>query len=285
MSPAGSPVESPEPDAADDPTRSVSGSGAGADDRPARGWSWLRPRARRVDLSIAVLLGLLGFAAAVQVRSAQDEGLLASAREEDLVRILDDLSNREDRLRREVATLTQQRDSLTSGSDQTEEALAQARRRTQVLGVLAGTVEARGPGIVLTLTDPDGEMGAEVLLDALEELRGAGAEAVQVQGPAGPGAGESAEAGPVVRVVASTALVDGEDGGIEVDGVLLRPPYRFTVLGDPGTLASAMGIPGGVQDVARRVGGEALVTQEEDLAVTALRRLEPPRYARPTGED
>ena len=245
----------------------------------------LRPQRRRVDVSVAVLLLLLGFAAAVQVRSAQDDGLLASAREEDLVRILDDLSNREDRLRREVATLTQERDGLTSGSDRNEAALEQARRRAQVLGVLAGTVAARGSGIELTLTDPEGEMGADVLLDALEELRGAGAEAVQLQGPVPVGSGEGAEAGPVVRVVASTALVDGEDGGVVVDGTLLRAPYRFTVLGDPGTLASAMGIPGGVEDVAARAGGEALVTRSEELEVTALRVLEPPRYARPTGED
>jgi uncharacterized protein YlxW (UPF0749 family) len=248
----------------------------------------LRPRLRRVDVSVAVLLALLGFAAAVQVRSAQDDGLLASAREEDLVRILDDLSNREDRLRRELASLAAARDRLSSGSDQAQVALEQARRRTQVLGVLTGTVEARGPGIVLTLTDPGGELGADVLLDALEELRGAGAEAIQVEGPVVVGEGEGAA--PVVRVVASTALVDaqpaedGAGGGVEVDGTLLRPPYRFTVLGDPGTLASAMAIPGGVEDVAERAGGQALVARSEDLAVTALRPLARPRYARPTGE-
>lgn len=260
--------------------------------RPVPAWQRLgralRPRLRRVDVSVAVLLALLGFAAAVQVRSAQDDGLLASAREEDLVRILDDLSNREDRLRRELASLAAARDRLSSGSDQAQVALEQARRRTQVLGVLTGTVEAKGPGIVLTLTDPEGALGADVLLDALEELRGAGAEAIQLEGPVLVGEGEGAP--PVVRVVASTAFVDaapegdGAGGGVEVDGTLLRPPYRFTVLGDPGTLASAMAIPGGVEDVAERAGGQAVVTRSEDLAVTALRPLTTPRYARATGE-
>lgn len=248
----------------------------------------LRPRLRRVDISVAALLALLGFAAAVQVRSAQDDGLLAAAREEDLVRILDDLSNREDRLRRELAGLAAAKERLSSGSGQAQVALEQAQRRTLVLGVLTGTVEARGPGIVLTLTDPQGELGADVLLDALEELRGAGAEAIQLEGPVVAGEGEGSA--PVVRVVASTALVDAtsDDGagpdGVEVDGTLLRAPYRFTVLGDPGTLASAMAIPGGVEDVAERAGGRAVVTQGEDLAVTALRPLSRPRYARPTGE-
>lgn len=248
----------------------------------------LRPRLRRVDVSVAVLLALLGFAAAVQVRSTQDDTLLASAREEDLVRILDDLSTREDRLQRELAALAAAKERLSSGSGQAQAALEQARRRTQVLGVLTGTLEARGPGIVLTLTDPRGELGADVLLDALAELRGAGAEAIQVEGPVTTGEGEGAA--PVVRVVASTALVDadptddGGSGGVEVDGTLLRAPYRLTVLGDPGTLASAMAIPGGIEDVAERAGGRALVTRSEDLAVTALRPPSRPRYARPTGE-
>jgi len=41
--------------------------------------SLLQPRLRRVDIAVAVLVGLLGFAAAVQVRSTKDDGVLASA--------------------------------------------------------------------------------------------------------------------------------------------------------------------------------------------------------------
>jgi small basic protein len=52
------------------------------------------PRLRRVDVLVALLLAVLGFAAAVQVRTTQTEGPLAYARQEDLVTILDDLSNR-----------------------------------------------------------------------------------------------------------------------------------------------------------------------------------------------
>ena len=47
--------------------------------------TFLRPRARRVDVLVAALLLLLGFALAVQVRSTQSDGLLANARQEDLV--------------------------------------------------------------------------------------------------------------------------------------------------------------------------------------------------------
>jgi uncharacterized protein YlxW (UPF0749 family) len=248
----------------------------------------LRFRSRRVDIAVAVLLGILGFAAAVQVRSTQaDEGVLASARQEDLVAILDDLNSRSARLRQEINTLTATKERLTSGTGQDEAALAEARRRSQVLGILAGTVPAHGPGIQLTISDPDAKITADVLLDALEELRDAGAEAVQIEGPVGDDG--SAAAGPgatrAVRVVAATAFTDAEDpGGIEVDGTLLRAPYRFTVIGDPATLAAAMAIPGGVTDNVGQRGGRAVVTRSESVAVTALRPLDRPRYARPTAE-
>lgn len=241
-------------------------------------WSrLLAPRLRRVDVAVAVLLGLLGFAAVVQVRSTQEDGPLATARQEDLVQILDDLDNRNDRLRAEVAALEQAQRDLTSGTGRTEAALEEARRRAQLLGVLAGTVPASGPGVVLTMTDPDGSLRPDVLLDALQELRAAGAEAVQVEGRA-PGGEQTRQ----VRVVAGTAFVTGTDGGIVVDGTTLQAPYRFLVIGDPATITSALRIPGGVVDNVEQFGGQARIVRADEVEVTALRPVEPPRYARPT---
>ncbi len=237
----------------------------------------LAPRLRRVDVAVAVLLGLLGFAAVVQVRSTQEDGPLAAARQEDLVQILDDLDNRNDRLRAEVAALEQAQRELTTGTGRTQAALDEARRRAQLLGVLAGTVPATGPGVVVTLTDPDGSLRPDVLLDALEELRAAGAEAVQIEGRAPDG-----DTVRRVRVVASTSFVAADEVGIAVDGTPLRAPYRFVVIGDPATLTSALRIPGGVVDNVEQFGGQVRISRQETVEVIALRPLEPPRYARPT---
>jgi uncharacterized protein YlxW (UPF0749 family) len=239
----------------------------------------LRPRLRRVDLLVALLLGLLGFGAVVQVRATQEEGPLAGARQEDLVQILDDLANRNQRLRSEIGTLTAAQERLSTGTDTTEAALEEARRRAQVLGVLAGTVPAEGPGVSLVLTDTARTLSADVLLDALQELRDAGAEAVMLEGPVRPGGGPTDQT-ESVRVVASTALLD-DDQGVRVDGVLLRPPYRFAVVSDPPTIASALGIPGGVIDTVEDLGGQVEVVQLDLVVVSALRPLEQPQYAQP----
>ncbi len=264
------------------PTATGGTAGTGGPTAPVRSrlaGTLLRPRLRRVDVAVAALLALLGFAAVVQVRSTKDDGILASARQEDLVRILDDLTNRNDRLRQEVASLSAARARLTSGTDRSQAALAETRRRTQLLGILAGSVPAHGPGVTLTITDPKGQVGAEDLLDALEELRDAGAEAVQLEGGLAGGVAGGAPAN-AVRVVASTALVDESAGGIRVDGSLLLPPYRFVVVGDAAVLASAVAIPGGVVDNIRQRGGAATIRQLADVQVTALHAQARPRYAR-----
>lgn len=217
---------------------------------------------------IVALLALLGFALAAQVQSDRgSQAGLATARQEDLVQILDDLTARGERLRGELADLQALKARLTTGTDRRQAALDEARKRARTLGVLAGTVAATGPGIVLTIEDPQGSVHADVLLDALEELRDAGAEAIQLGS---------------VRVIASTALVDHAGGGLEVDNVVLQAPYRFLVIGDPRTLAAALAIPGGVVDsVARNAGARAVVEERSVVRVTALRGLLTPRYARP----
>ena len=74
--------------------------------------------ARRVSAAgamIGLLLGLLGFALVVQLRSHSDPQL-ASARPEDLVRILSDLDARENRLRSEITSLEDNQRQLQSGA-------------------------------------------------------------------------------------------------------------------------------------------------------------------------
>lgn len=219
---------------------------------------------------MAALCALLGFALVTQVRTSGSQEALATAREGELVQILDDLTSRTERLRREVASLERTRDELRSGTNTTGAALDEARRRAQVLGVLAGTAPATGPGILLRIDDPEGEVRADVLVDALQELRDAGAEALQVND---------------VRLVASSYFLDADGGGISVDGQELVAPYEFLVVGDADTMVPAMEIPGGVVDtVALQPGASAVVEARETVTVRALREPETPRYARPASE-
>jgi uncharacterized protein YlxW (UPF0749 family) len=232
----------------------------------------LRARPDVGQVGVAALVGLLGFAAAVQVRA--DDDLLNRARRGDLFLILDGLTARGDQLEEQIAQLENDRRELLSGADSEAAALEQTAELAQQLAVLAGTVGATGPGVTVTIADPDGQVGARTMYSAVQELRSAGAEAIELSG----GDGEQ------VRVVATTYFVD-DDQGIAVDGVHLEPPYRFTVIGEPEALAEAMEFPQGVVDAVTGDGGTATVAQHDELVVDVVHEATPPQYASPAPDD
>ncbi|MGW4032890.1 DUF881 domain-containing protein [Streptomyces sp. NPDC004838] len=222
------------------------------------------PRATRAQFIVAVLLFVLGLGLAIQVRSTSDNSALRGARQEDLVRILDELDSRTQRLEDEKQRLEVQRAELENSSDQAEEARKQTRQKEQQLGILAGTVAAQGPGITLTVAGQSGSVEPDMLLDAVQELRAAGAEAIQVNG---------------VRVVADTYLT-GTGGDIKVDGMRISAPYVFKVIGKPQDLEPALNIPGGVVQTLEKEQATATVERAERIVVDALRPVKSPDYAR-----
>ncbi|MGW5369242.1 DUF881 domain-containing protein [Streptomyces sp. NPDC004009] len=223
------------------------------------------PRVTRAQLIVAVLLFGLGFGLAVQVASNSDsDSALRGARQEDLVRILDELDDRTQRLEDEKQGLEKQRQELQSSSDQAAEARRQTAEKEKQLGILAGTVAAQGPGITMTVEDTKGTVKADMLLDAIQELRAAGAEAIQVNG---------------VRVVASTYFTDSGKA-VSVDGNKINAPYRFKVIGKSQDLEPALNIPGGVVQTLEKEQATVTVERSDKIVVDALRQVKQPDYAR-----
>ncbi|WP_420856505.1 DUF881 domain-containing protein [Streptomyces mangrovisoli] len=223
------------------------------------------PRLSRAQLIVAVLLFGLGFGLAVQVASNSDsDSALRGARQEDLVRILDELDDRTQRLQDEKQGLEKQRDELENSSNQAAEARKQTAEKEKQLGILAGTVAAQGPGITMTIEDTKGAVQADMLLDAIQELRAAGAEAIQVNG---------------VRVVTNTYLTDSGKS-VDVDGNKITAPYRFKVIGKPQDLEPALNIPGGVVQTLEKEQATVSVERSDKIVVDALRAAKQPDYAR-----
>ena len=97
------------------------------------------------------------------------------------MRILSDLDAQQDRLRQRDQHLEDTRWQLDSGAQGRDAALAEARKRADELGILAGTLPAEGQGCHRDHPGHARRSRREVL-DAVEELRGAGAEAMQIAG-------------------------------------------------------------------------------------------------------
>jgi uncharacterized protein YlxW (UPF0749 family) len=265
------PEESTEPEDAAEPEETAEPEpepGDAAEPEPARSKVAITARRRRDPLAaalIGVLTLLLGFAFAVQVRNVGNDQALSGAREEDLVRILDDLNAREERLREQISDQRTALQQLTSSDSQSATALEEARKRAEAIGILNGTVPAQGPGLTMTIRDPDDAVRVADILDAIQELRGAGAETMQIDG---------------VRVGVSTA-VTGDPGGLMIDGRPITTPYEFVVIGDPQNMETAMNIPGGVVPRINSRGGSVTIEPADEVVVDALRPLDTPQYASP----
>ncbi|HEY2501262.1 MAG TPA: DUF881 domain-containing protein [Mycobacterium sp.] len=227
-------------------------------------------RSRLLFGTLAVLLCLvLGLAIVTQVRQTKSGDSLDTARPADLLVLLDSLRQREATLNAEVSELQNTLNQLQASGNTDQAAIQSAQARLAALSILVGAVGATGPGVTVTIEDPGPGVSPEVMLDVINELRAAGAEAI-----------ETNDAHQSVRVGVDTWVV-GTPGSLTIDSKTLSPPYSILAIGDPPTLAAAMNIPGGAEDSIKRVGARMSVQQANRVDVTTLRQPKPHQYAQP----
>lgn len=226
--------------------------------------SALRPALTRGQLLAAALCAVLGFALVAQVRQTQTS-TVGALRQGELISLLQQVTEQSSRLDAQARELEGRLAELQSGTDRAAISEKVARDQLDIYGVLAGTRGAQGPGIELTIADPARTVSASMLLDVVQELRGAGAEAIQL--------GDR-------RIVVQTALRDGTDG-VLVDQAPVSPPYRLLAIGDAATLHRALAIPGGILESLKSRDVTAQVAERAGITVSALHAVPAPQSARP----
>jgi uncharacterized protein YlxW (UPF0749 family) len=91
----------------------------------------------------------------------------------------------------------------------------------------SGLDPVAGKGVTITVSGP---IDAVAVDDLVNELRNAGAEAVAIED---------------IRIVARTT-VSGSPGSLDVDGLLLRDPFRIQAIGRPEALVGSLTRGGGI---------------------------------------
>ncbi len=219
------------------------------------------PQGRRyLIVGLTIILGIF---LSLAIKQNDEPKLLSSAREDELVRILDDLSKQKDNLELELIKQSQVLDSLKSGSN--EEAKKAAQNRIDQLILLSGTAPVTGRGIQVLITGDVYSVSAYTVLDSVQELRDAGTVAIEINGN---------------RIINSTYFNDTSDG-ITINQAKIRSPYRINALGDPETLATALKIPGGLAEKVTTSGGQVVITQYATLVIESTVDLITPQYAVP----
>jgi len=206
---------------------------------------------------VVIVCILIGIGTVAVARGQDSEEFLATAREPDLIRLLDDLQSRQTRLDGEILRLQAAEQNLRTGT--TAEALQQAQERADDLRVLAGTTPVSGPGIRLRIEGEDAFFASD-LLNTVQELRDAGAEAIEING---------------IRVVVDTWFADARDA-ISVSGTQVTQPFEILAIGGPATMATAMRIPGGIADTVSAQDGSVVITELDEVEILSTVNLPEP---------
>ena len=133
---------------------------------------------------------------------------------------------------------------------------------------VADHLEGDRPADGLPVDDQPGRVDADVLLDAVEEMRDAGAEVIEVNDS--------------IRVVASTWF-GADASGLVIDGQPVSRPITFDVIGDPHSLEEAARFRGGIVSAITGpgIGGQVQIDQQDRVVVESLHASRENQYAQP----
>lgn len=181
------------------------------------------------------------------------------------------LSTENQRLSEVTLALNQaqeERNALQKQNEALERALKEYEEGTysgvevEELQAFAGLTAITGEGVIVTMNDSSTNMGgdrnaylvhAEDLLSVVNELNGAGAEAVSINGQRMVGKSAITCAGSIVMV----------------NGVRVAAPFEIKAVGDSEVLQAALKFPGGVVDSLSPWGIEITIRKEAAVTVPA----------------
>jgi uncharacterized protein YlxW (UPF0749 family) len=214
---------------------------------------------------MTVVAAILGLLVVAQLRSqAADPGLSALSAQE-LTLVIANVNTRNEQLRAEVASLERQLTALTAARARGDSALGQLRSDLVALEAWGGLSAVIGPGVSIRVS---GEIGGEGIEDLLNELRNAGAEAIDVED---------------VRVVPGT-VVYGEPGALSIENTPLLDAFEVRAIGSPQILTGTLTRAGGViaQLGATYPDAAFSVTPLEAVSIPATERDLVPDHGQPS---
>lgn len=217
-------------------------------------------------VSFVFLCFILGILIAVQFRTQKNIGFsLSSSRVEELTLMLKEAEKERDNLKLEIENLRKQLSNYEKAAAEGKSMMKAITAELEKTRTFAGLTKLKGPGVVVYLEDSDIKISPgedpnifivhhEDLLQVINELFSAGAEAISLNGQRIVATSEIRCAGPVILV----------------NGVRVASPYEILAIGDPKILESALNIRGGVVEMLKAVGIKVNVLQRKEIIIPAF---------------
>ena len=231
----------------------------------------------QVTLGLALLA--LGFLIAAQLASEGPRVRYTTQERTPLVETVNELQTQQDALKARILDLRSQIQVVEGQGEGSEVQVRQLNDRLQQARIAAGLIPLTGTGIVIQLEDskepvpPDGSdadylVGSRDIRLVVEELWGAGAEAIAVNGE---------------RITPTSAIID-VGTSLLVNSAYLTPPYQITALGPPDLYDRLSARAGFVEFVRARSKGYGIgvsLAEPESVDMPAFVGTVTLRYSRP----
>lgn len=209
---------------------------------------------------IALALFIFSFVIAAQLNTVGNTNIISEGmREADLLRELQNMKEEYETLKEQYEESKEIVEEYKTSSSSNDALIASMKSELEKANVLAGLVDVRGEGVVVTLKDStDTEISLEAglvhdtdLTAIVTELKAAGAEAISINGQ---------------RVIATTAI-RCVGPTIQVNSVKVASPFYIKAIGNSKYLESALNIKNGVVDSLKAYGIEVQVETNNSITI------------------
>jgi uncharacterized protein YlxW (UPF0749 family) len=231
----------------------------------------------QVTLGVALLA--LGFLIAAQLGSEKPRVQYTTQERTPLVQTANQLQAQQDELKQRILVLRGQIQGVENQGAGSADLVRQLNAELQQARIAAGLIALTGTGIVIQLEDskqpvpPDGSdadylVGSRDIRVVVEQLWGAGAEAIAVNGE---------------RITPTTAIID-VGSSLLVNSAYLTPPYQVAALGAADLYDKLSASPGFVAFVRSRGEGYGIrvsLAEPASVDMPAFVGTVTLRYSRP----
>ncbi|ADQ46716.1 protein of unknown function DUF881 [Caldicellulosiruptor kronotskyensis 2002] len=217
------------------------------------------------QVAIAILLLVLGILMSMQIKSVRQSNELKNLEKARAIELAEQIN----KLREENVGLRQQIYDYEKKIKEYQDSAASISKTTELLKeeldkvkILAGLTDVEGPGIIITLDDskmptqPNVDPNSFLLHDSdilqvINELRAAGAEAIAINDQ---------------RLV-STTEIRCAGPTISINNTRYSAPYIIKAIGDPKILKNSLEMRGGIIDLLKEFSIEVKIEEASKVVI------------------
>ncbi|MEG2348400.1 MAG: DUF881 domain-containing protein [Clostridia bacterium] len=214
-------------------------------------------------IAVGIPLFFLSMMLAAQMKSMSDsKAVIEGKRESQLADDLLTLQRKYNDLKIKYDENDKIVEEYQNNSATNDRLTASMKSQIEHLGILSGTTNLKGQGIIVTLTDGSSAVDPELRTDTLvhdsdvltlvNELKAAGAEAISVNGQ---------------RIISTTAI-RCVGPVIQVNYQKVAAPFEIKAIGNAQYLESALTLKNGVADLLSQLGVGVNITRQNEIFIS-----------------